>query len=164
MIFRDDDISYKTQVEQFEEVHKLFRKYLTLHTIALICKDITKNKELIKYINSNNIDAQVHCWEHYDFTQNTDKLKIDLPKCIKIITDNFNHPPLTLFPPWNKTNSEVGKIAEGNGLVVSNEKISLSQYIRFKGNVSNNVINFHSWALPDIVLLEEALQIYSSVR
>lgn len=160
MIFRNDDVSYKTEVGQFEEVHKLFKKHIVLHTIAVICKDIQKNQELIDYINRNNIDVQIHCWEHYDFTQNHDKLRADLPKAVKAITKYFRHPPITLYPPWNKSDEIVEQIAKENGLTLSNKKVSLSQYIRFEGKVEEDVINFHSWALPEIIVLEEALQLY----
>ncbi len=163
-IWRNDDISYKTDVAQFEEVHKLFKKYTVLHTIALIVKDISKNQVLIDFINLNNIDVQIHCWEHYDLTQNTEQLKKDLPKCIHDIAKYFNHGPDTLYPPWNKSSVEVEQIAMDSGLTVSNKKVSLSQYIRFEGDPGCDVINFHSWALEDIVLLEDALKIYVSKR
>lgn len=164
IIWRNDDVSYKTAVNQFDEVHKLFKEHITLHTIALICKDIEKNKPLIDYINTNNIEVQVHCWEHYDFTLEHEKLKIDLPKCVKAITKHFKHAPVTLFPPWNKTDATVEAIAKENGLSVSHKKVSLSQYIRFEGKVGEDVINFHSWAYSDIIVLEEALKLYSSLR
>jgi peptidoglycan/xylan/chitin deacetylase (PgdA/CDA1 family) len=163
-IFRNDDVSYKTEVGQFEEVHKLFKKYIVLHTIAVICKDIQKNKELIDYINANNIDVQVHCWEHYDFTQNHDKLRKDLPKAIAVIEKHFKHRPTVLYPPWNKSDAIVEQIAAENGLTVSNQKISLSQFIRFEGNTREDVINFHSWALPEIIILEDALKLYTKNR
>ena len=163
-IFRNDDLSFKTSVNQFEEVHKLFKKHIVLHTIAVICKDIQKNPELIAFINKNNIDVQVHCWDHYDFTLNHDELKVDLPKCVKAITKHFNHAPTTLYPPWNKSDAMVEEIAKENGLVVSNKKVSLSQYIRFEGNVEEDVINFHSWCLDEIMILEDALKLYVSKR
>lgn len=164
MIWRNDDVSFKTEVGQFAEVHKLFKKHIVLHTIAVICKDIQKNPELIEYINTNNIDVQVHCWDHYDFTLNHDRLKTDLPKCIKAITKYFKHAPITLYPPWNKSDEIVEQIAKDNGLTVSNKKVSLSQYIRTEGDVAESVINFHSWSLPEIIDLDAALTLFVSKR
>jgi len=164
MIFRNDDVSYKTEVGQFEEVHKVFKRHTILHTIALICKDIDRNHELIDYINRNNIDVQVHCWEHYDMTLNLDKLREDLPKCNETITRLFKHPPMVLYPPWNKSSQDVERIAAENYLTVSNQKVSLSQYIRFEGHTKEMVINFHSWALEEIKILEDAMIIYNRRR
>ncbi len=168
MVFRNDDLSYLTAVNQFEEVHKLFKKYIVLHTVAVIAKDIQKNQPLIDFINSSNIDVQVHAWEHYDFTLNHDKLRVDLPKAVKAITKYFNHAPTVLYPPWNKSDEIVEQIAKENGLTVSNKKVSLSQFTRFKGNVTEDVINFHSWALSELVPdengeggLENALKLYT---
>ena len=164
MIFRNDDISHKTEVGQFECVHKLFKKYTILHTVALICKDIEKNPELIEYINANNIDVQIHCWEHYDFTENTKRLGGDLDLCKQAIYKNFKHAPTTLYPPWNKSNEQVEAIAHNKILTVSNKKVSLSQYIRMDGDVSESVINFHSWSLDEIKVLEDAMIIYNRRR
>lgn len=164
-VWRNDDVSHKTEVGQFEEVHKLFKQYTVLHTIAVICKDIEKNPELIKYINENNIDVQVHCWEHKDFTELSDaEIKAQLKQCITAIKKHFKHTPDTFYPPWNKADERVAKIAKGLGLTVSNTKVSLSQYIRTDGDVEERVINFHSWSLPEIIDLEAALKIYTEKR
>lgn len=159
-IFRDDDISYKTDLKRFTEIHNLFIKYDVLHTISLICKDIQKNIPLIAYINSNKIDVQVHCYEHYDLTTDPARLKKDLPKCIKIIEKYFYKIPDTLYPPWNKTSGEVEAIAKENGLIVRSEKCSLSYYLANEWKISI-VINFHSWS-DECDQLEDALHIYTS--
>lgn len=169
IIWRNDDVSFKTELGQFSEVQKLFKEYIVLHTIAVICKDIQKNPELIKFINENNIDVQIHAWEHYDFTENHDKLKSDLPKCVKAITKYFNHPPSVLYCPWNKSDETVEQIAKDNGLTVSTKKVSLSQFIRFEGGPwpheeEERVINWHSWSLPELLILEDALKLYVEIR
>lgn len=164
MIFRNDDVSYKTEVGQFKEIHKLFKKYIVLHTVAVICKDLHKNPELVKFIKSNNIDVQIHCWDHYNFTEDKERLKEDLPKCIEMITRLFNNPPDTVYPPWNAADDEVKKICADNNLILNNEKVSLSQFIRFEGKVDCEVVNFHSWAYDDIILIDKALQIYEANR
>ena len=164
MIFRNDDVSYKTEVGQFEEVHKLFKKHIILHTVAIICNGIEKNPELIDYINKNNIDVQIHCWDHIDFTDDYDKMDADIPKCIETITRHFKHRPLVVYPPHNKADDRVAEIAKKHGLELSYKKVSLSQYIRFNGDTVEKVINFHSWALEEIKILEDAMKIYVSKR
>jgi hypothetical protein len=44
-------------------------------------------------------------------------------------------------------------------LRVSWQKISLAQFIRAGGDVAEPVINFHYWAVEDVILLERALRI-----
>jgi peptidoglycan/xylan/chitin deacetylase (PgdA/CDA1 family) len=163
-IFRDDDISHTTDIALFKRVHNYFKEAIVLHTIALICKDIETNPDLIEYIKSQNIDVQVHCWTHYDMTTDYEQVKEDLQKCIVTIKAVFGERPTTLFPPWNRTDETVNQIAGSLGLKVSNKKISLDQYIRFNGEVSEEVINFHYWAQQESILLEPALEIYNKKR
>lgn len=157
MIYRDDDISYKTSLGEFKLVHNLFIKYGVIHTIALITENIDKNPELVQYIKENDIDVQLHCFEHLDSTLNTSILKEQLQKGINIIEKQFGKRPTTFYPPWNKVNIEVIHIATELNLEVSFNKISLSQYIRKEGKVSESTINFHYWSKEDFDLLEKAL-------
>jgi len=164
IIFRDDDISHLTAVNQFAEIHKLFRSRVILHTIALIAKDINKNPALIEFINANNIDVQLHCWKHYDLNNDLKVTADDLKKGCDTIEKYFNHRPNVLYPPWNKTSKGLEEVAANLGLTVSADKISLSQYIRHDGRFDDVVINFHSWAYPDVILLERGLDIYNRKR
>ncbi|HVX01104.1 MAG TPA: polysaccharide deacetylase family protein, partial [Candidatus Babeliaceae bacterium] len=149
---------------QFKEVHNLFKKYIILHTVALICKGIERNKELINFINHNDIDVQIHCWEHYRFNENKNILAADLKKSVKNVTKYFNNPPTVVYPPWNEADDEVMKICADMGLQCNPVKVSLQQFIRFGGNPGCDVVNFHSWAYDDIISLEPALKIYSQNR
>lgn len=164
MTFRDDDVSYQTELIWFQQVHNLFKEAIMLHTIALICKDIEKNQELIDFIKKNNIDVQVHCWEHYDLTTNHVQANIDLNLCVNKIEEVFGERPTVLYPPWNKTDERLEAIAKDIGLTVSTEKVSLDQYIRVEGAVKEEVVNFHYWNYEDIIRLEKALEIYNSKR
>ncbi len=158
MIFRDDDISYKTNLDQFKQVNSLFKKYGVTHTIAVICKDIHKAPELINYINENNIDVQVHCFEHTDFTQLTEtELKAQFKNSIAAIKKHFKKTPTVFYPPWNKSNETVKAVATEFGLTVSNNKISLIQYLNGK---RDKVTNFHSWS-DECIDLETVLKIYN---
>lgn len=158
MIFRNDDISHETDVRQFASVQALFDKYNTPQTIAVICNNIWKNKRLIEFINKNNIIVQVHCWEHYDLTTNLDITGPDLDKCIDTIKKYFGTKPVLLYPPWNKSSKELEQLALSKGLIVSNKKISLSQYLSGK---QGEVVNFHSWCIDECLDLERALIKYT---
>lgn len=159
MIWRNDDVSHATSLQQFTAVHELFKKYNVLHTVAMICKDIGKNKELVKYINANNIDVQVHALEHTDFTLLTDEqINTQFNFCVGLIQKYFKRKPTVFYPPWNRSNNLVAHVAYKHGLTVSNTKISLSQYLSGK---HGEVINFHSWS-DECKDLEAALIKYTS--
>jgi peptidoglycan/xylan/chitin deacetylase (PgdA/CDA1 family) len=160
MIFRDDDIGFhagnSSKLKRFKEVHSLFNKYGVIHTIAIVTNDIEKDKALIKYIKSQkNIDVQLHCHEHIDYSKDLQKLHENLPKAVEIATRLFKK-PTTLFPPWNASSIGVERIAWKNGLKVSTNKISLSQYLK---GVKGDVINFHYWA-DECEDLEQVLKKY----
>jgi hypothetical protein len=159
-IFRDDDIGFHPdKLKQFKDVHSLFNKYGVTHTIAIITKDIEKDKKLISYINKQtNIDVQLHCHEHFDFTTDLKKLGDQLPEAVAITQRLFGKTPTILYPPWNRSNIGVERIAWYSRLKVSNQKISLSQYL---SGVRGSVINFHYWS-DECDQLEEALKKYKS--
>lgn len=158
MIFRDDDVSKETNLKRFKQIHELFNKYKTIHTVSLICEGIESNKPLLKYLKSQkNIDVQIHAWTHFDFTSDIKRLYDELPQAIKIIETHFKKPH-TLYPPWNQSNIFVEKAAMTFGLKVSNKKISLSQYLK---GVRGEVINFHYWS-EECNDLEAALKKYTA--
>lgn len=158
MIFRNDDVSHETNLQQFAAVHLNFYRYDVLHTVALICKDIQKAPALIKFINESKIDVQVHAWEHTDFTQLTrDEMRVQFKKSITCIKKHFKKTPTVFYPPWNKSNIFVEEVAAEFGLTVSSNKISLSQYLR---GATGEVINFHSWS-DECKDLEAALVKYT---
>jgi peptidoglycan/xylan/chitin deacetylase (PgdA/CDA1 family) len=163
LIFRDDDISYFTKLDDFVRVHEIFQRYGVIHTIAVICKDLEKNTELVQYIQDHikEFDIQVHCWEHTDLTAAGGD---DLWRCKETLLNLFGVVATTLYPPWNKTSDLVVSFAENAGLTVSTEKITLSQYVRVMGQVKEEVVNFHYWADFEVILLEPALKIYTSTN
>lgn len=143
MIFRDDDIDQNTSVEQLHRIHTLFQQHGVTHTIAVICKDLINNKELVRYLNNTpGYDIQVHCWDHVDLTQ-LDCLPKHLKMCVKMFNSCGFKRPKMLYPPWNKADARVVMTAAVFGLNVSNDKMSLSGYL--KGHIKD-VINFHYWA------------------
>lgn len=164
MIFRDDDISCFTNLEDFKRVHDLFIKYETVHTIAVIAKDIEKHPELVNYIKiyqeNGLIDVQLHCWDHVDLTKgNESAIMIDLENASFKLREVLGIMPEILFPPWNKHDDRLDRIADSLCLKVSSKKISLSQYIKAGGDVDCETINFHYWSPQEVMFLETALSI-----
>jgi peptidoglycan/xylan/chitin deacetylase (PgdA/CDA1 family) len=161
MIFRDDDIGFHAgssqKLKRFKEIHSLFNKYGVIHTIAIVTENIEKDKGLIKYIKTQkNIDVQLHCHEHIDYSKDLQKLQDHLPKAVEIASKLFSKPTV-LFPPWNASSIGVERIAWSNWLKVVTNKISLSQYMK---GVRGDVVNFHYWA-DECKDLEAALKKYT---
>lgn len=165
MIFRDDDISVHTDLAVLKPVHDIFKKYLVMHTVAIIAKDIDMNTELIMYLKKENFDVQLHCFEHYNFTEvPLEKLDTDLLRSINMFKRCGLDVPKTLYPPWNLTNQSVNVMAwDKHRLEVSNKKCSLSYYVAHNGNIDVDVVNFHYWD-DECKDLDEALRIYTSKR
>jgi len=164
IVWRDDDVHYLTDLKQFEKIHEVFKKHNVKHTIAVIAKDLDKNTELIEYINSNeNIDVQLHCWNHISAIKNIDSLERELVLGIDKIKELFGKKPTILYPPWNETNDVVSYIAKKVGLKVSNLKVSMSHFVKCNGviDIENcNTINFHYWSGGDTMFLNYALELY----
>lgn len=160
--FRDDDVSCDTDILRFRRVQELFDKYKVPHTIALVTKDIEKAPELIKYINLNNIDVQVHCYEHIDYSLEDNEIFIQphLIESISIIKRYFDKTPTVFFPPWNNSSEKIVEVASELDLRVSVEKLSLQAFIRAGGGVKEKVVNFHYWAEEEVMFLEIALRMY----
>lgn len=163
-IFRDDDISLITNINQFVFVHQIFQRFRVTHTIAVILKDIEKNVELMAYLLSHRdeIDIQLHCWEHVDYNRLISQAD-DLTKCVREFTATFGNPPATWYPPWNSCDFRTAEVAKGCGLIPRPDKISLDQYIRKKGAVKEDTINFHYWYEPEVNDLYKALEIYTKM-
>lgn len=165
MIFRDDDISVHTDLAVLKPVHDIFKKYLVMHTVAIIAKDIDMNTELVMYLKRENFDVQLHCWEHYNFSEAPlQQLETDLLRCKNMFARCGFDKPVTLYPPWNKTTHAVDVMAwDKQRLKVSNKKCSLSYYVANNGKVDVDVVNFHYWD-DECKDLDEALRIYNLNR
>lgn len=155
MIFRDDDISRKTKVEELKPIHDLFIKYNVVHTIAVICKDLDHNPEIINYINNSTLfDVQFHCYCHQ---HNMTGKKIEV--ALEIFEGAFDKRPTVFYPPWNYCDPELEAHVNSLDMQVSNEKVSLHQYIARMGK-NCEVVNFHYWHKNECDLLETALRIF----
>lgn len=161
IIWRGDDVQQSSDLKLFKQAHELFIKYNVLHTVALICNEIEKNKPLVKYIKqqvkNKSMDVQVHCWNHFEFPKDPVQVDKDLPKCIEVIKRLSGKMPDTLYLPWNKSDSVIDAIAWKHHLKSSYTKISLEQYLR---GVKGTVINWHFWA-DEVKDLEPALIKYT---
>ncbi len=176
IIFRDDDINFLTDLDQFKRVDSLFKFYGVPHTIAIIAKDIEKSPDLVAYIKANShIKVELHAWQHVDFTKIGEReLEEHFNLAVKKIEEIFGKKPTTWYPPWNKTNSFVNAIAEKCGLIASWKQTSLMYFVKqnslvytLKNKLQNtgrldfNVINFHYWADSDLMFLDPALEYYA---
>lgn len=157
MIWRDDDVGYGTKIATLRAVDDIFRRYGALHTIAVIASGIDRRPDLVDLILERRMAVQLHCWTHDDLTVEP-RAREDLARAVDLLESLFGRPTV-LYPPWNKTSPEVEAAASDLGLTVSATKISLEQYLRARGGVEEDTVNFHYWHVPDVVLLEPALAI-----
>lgn len=164
IVFRNDDLSRFTDLNQFRQVHELFIRYKTMHTVAVICRDLDQHTELIDYINNNRelIDIQFHCADHVDFTLNIPILNEQFEYGKTMLKKVFGVMPTVYYPTWNKVNAHTMDIAQRHGLETSYLKVSMEYYLKHLGSVMYPVVNFHSWHEPERFLLEPCLKIYKS--
>jgi peptidoglycan/xylan/chitin deacetylase (PgdA/CDA1 family) len=156
MIWRDDDILMEdTRLDQLLIADDLLQRYGRLHTVAIVAETLTP--EVAAAVRARGMSAQLHGWRHDDLS--VDRAAIgQLRQACDKIADLVGVRPTVLYPPWNKTGPAMEAEARALGLTVSARKTSLAHYIRHKGRVSHDTINFHYWA-PEMALLEPALQI-----
>ncbi len=157
IIWRDDDILMPPHsLGKLLAVDDILQRHGALHTIAIIAETLTE--EVAAVIRERGMSAQLHCWSHDDLS--VDEVAIaQLPQAVAKIEDMVGVRPTTLYPPWNRASPLLVKVAKALGLSVSWEKVSLSQYIRFRGSVTEPAVNFHYWHAPDVEQLEVALAI-----
>lgn len=172
MIFRDDDISFLTKLDEFKKVHEFFNEYNCIHTIALLTKGLEKNPELIEYIRSQkNIDVQVHSHEHVNYIEISEKEAItQLITAKNAIKYYFFKEPTTFYPPFNffgSIDERIIEIAQKVGLETSWEKTSPLYYIKYNGRVPQKVLNFHYWDYWDYcdsILIGPCLKLYKQLQ
>ncbi len=130
------------------------------HVIAVIARDMNQAPELVNYVRNNpNIEVQLHCWEHIDYTVQHDKIPEHLKLSVKELEKHLGVRPTIWYPPWNKTDEKMEHHAANMGMTVSTQTGHLAQYIRKQTEMET--ISLHYWADEDCMLLETALQIYT---
>lgn len=157
IIWRDDDVGQNTRLDVLTAVDDIFQRYALPHTIAVIASGLDARQDLIDLIRDRRMIVQLHCWEHDDLSIDPDA-RADLERAMDLLGRLFDRPTV-LYPPWNRSSAELEEKAATLGLTVSHKKVSLSQYIRVKGGIAEDVVNFHHWHVPDAVLIEPALRI-----
>lgn len=163
LIWRDDDISVRTNLRELLEVDHLLQTAGLRHTVAIIAKNLDTNPLLIAEIKSRRMDVQLHCWDHEDLTVDRTALA-DLSLGVEMIERVFGERPSVLYPPWNRADGRVHEVAASLGLRVSNEKVSLNQFIRVQGDIAERVVNFHYWSEEERSLLPEAIDVFKRRR
>lgn len=156
MIWRDDDIGQNTKLDVLQAVDDVFQRHGVPHTIAVIASRIDTRPDLVELIRERRMIVQLHCWEHDDLSVDA-AARGELERAVETLTSLFARPTV-LYPPWNRSGPELEAEAARLGLTVSFKKVSLSQYMRVRGDVTERVINFHHWHVPDIELLERAIE------
>ena len=144
---------------QLLAVDDIVRAHGETHTIAIIASTLTR--ELGRLIRERGMSAQLHCWNHDDLSLDADG-RAQLAGAVAKIEDLVGTRPAVLYPPWNRTGPELEAAALELGLRVSVRKISLEQFIRCRGDVEEETINFHFWHPEDVAQLPEALRIASA--
>ncbi len=154
---RDDDIDVHTKLSNLKKIHELFKKYNTVHAIAVICDKIEKNIEVVNYIKSEPLfEIWAHGWNHVDYRQLDEGSIINhIVKCKLKLLEVFGVVPTHFAPPWNWTSPTLEKVCEKYGMKVSHEKISLLQYL--KSSTTDALINIHHWS-DECDDLEDALK------
>lgn len=158
MIWRDDDIGVRTNLEALAAVDELFQRYKQPHTIAVMAAGMDTRPDLVELIRERGMLVALHCWEHDKLSSNVEAQQ-QLPRAVAMLRDLFGESPSVLYPPWNRTSVELEAAAAALGLTVSTAKISISQYLRANGDVAEEVVNFHYWHPADVLQIEPALRI-----
>lgn len=163
MIWRDDDVGIGTKLEYLREVDDACQAANVVHTVAVQAYDLHTRPDLVEFILERHMDVQLHCWKHDDLSVNA-AARDDLSLAVGKIFALFGKRPVVLYPPWNRSNYYVEVAAFDLGMIVSCKKLSLEQYIRVDGDVSERTINFHHWAAHERAQLPKALEIYRRRR
>lgn len=165
MIYRDDDISYLTNKDEFAAFHDIFVRHLIPHTLAMECDQMDRNHAVNNYIKSGRIfDIQVHGWTHRDYGRcSEDETYNDLMRCIEFITWKFGRRPKFFYPPWNIDSQPARRAAARAGLLFRNNRVEARDYLA--GGIESTV-NLHYWQdldILDAILTKETSQ-YSPAR
>jgi peptidoglycan/xylan/chitin deacetylase (PgdA/CDA1 family) len=155
MIWRDDDVPRGRRIRTLLITDDVLQRFGQTHTVAIIAADLTS--KVAAAIRERSMVAQLHCWAHDDLTE-TPAARERLGDAVEKIADLTGQRPTVLYPPWNRTNEAVELAAAALGLRVCAEKLSLDQYIRFKGDVREDVVNFHHWSREDRKALRRAMR------
>jgi len=151
-IFRDDDISVFTCPHEFKELHKKFIEKKTVHTVAVVMKDLWLNQAIFYYLaTAPYLKIGLHGWEHKDYSGlNYEECYEDLKKSLDYWKDNSlrmigNFKPIEIFfAPWNNEGENIKRACIELGL----------KFCAVKGGdwEGYKVKSFHSWSADNFKL------------
>jgi len=128
ILFRNDDINYRSNVNFEHETLKIFQKYniKPLYSVIPALNGVELKKgmpivdSLISWRDRGWIDIGVHGYTHqYQFSKLLYDEQIKRIKAGKEIIENLFHPNNLIFvPPWNSVNVNTLKILEKTGFNV----------------------------------------------
>lgn len=123
MLFRNDDISSDTKLEELERFCDIFDKYgfkiihgVTIfgplipmdsswsnQNIDLICiEKFTDNKDVIEYLFSRNDEIAVHGYKHYHYLNIEQDMGYGVGIAKRTLEDIFQRPVKYFIPPFNE--------------------------------------------------------------
>lgn len=165
IIFRDDDAPVHGMTH-FITVHEMLREAGVVHTVSIICRNLSRYTEFVNYVNSDPeyFDPQFHCLDHIDHTQNHDIVRDQFEQGVKEFKDSFGFTPSVWYPTWNKTDNFCEVEAAALGMKTNAKKYSFGQFLRKSVAVkdSGGVLNFHHWAKEERDVLPDIIKLYKN--
>jgi peptidoglycan/xylan/chitin deacetylase (PgdA/CDA1 family) len=121
---RDDDISVYTCPYTFKELHKKFIEKETVHTVAVIMKDLWLNQALFYYLaTAPYLEIGLHGWEHKDYSElSYEECYADLKKSLDYWKENSIRMTgqakeiKIFFAPWNRESDNIKNACYALGL------------------------------------------------
>lgn len=141
--FRDDDVSYTTDIHLLMLAHDLIVSRGKLHTVAVQMERLWDNKEVWFFImTAQHLRVGLHGWDHSDYSKKPyGEIDVHLRRCKEHWESHVRAYPdapkiSTFYPPWNRVSDDLRKACHAHGLLIDD---------RWKGNTG--VYGFHSWEL-----------------
>lgn len=163
--FRDDDAPVHGMID-FITVHEILREAGLIHTVAIICRNLSRYPEFVDYIKSDTqyFDPQFHCLDHIDHTKNHDIVDEQFHEGVNEFRNAFDKLPTVWYPTWNLTDDYCEATALKYGMTTREKKFSFGQYLRKAGVIKEGVLNFHSWAKEERDILPDVIRIYKQLN
>jgi len=126
-------------------LHEKFIEANTVHTVAVVMKDLWKNHGLFWYIaTAPYLEIGLHGWEHKDYSVlSYEECTSDIRRSLDYWTENSTRmvkeckPITTFFAPWNRESDNIRRACSDNGLLFCNVR---------KGPWNGkNIRSFHHW-------------------
>mgnify|MGYP002813249201 FL=1 len=155
-LYRDDDPNVYTCVHEFKKLHQRFIDKKTVHTVAVLMKDLWQNHALFYYLaTAPYLEIGLHGWEHKDYSKLTyEECYNDILMSLHYWKENSDrmlhkHGTVVLskeikifFAPWNRDGYNIRAACEDLGLEFCNVKGG-----RWKGYI---IKSFHHWSADNL--------------